>query len=277
MTLTYDLHSHSTASDGLLSPADLTLRAAAKGVTHLALTDHDTLAGQYQAEQTAKAAGINLINGIELSADWQGRCIHIVGLGVATDNPQLTEGCRSVAEQRDERARRMAAKIAKLGFDNVYAEVSEQAGSAMITRSHFARFLLNKGRITSLQQAFDRYLGEGKPCYVSGQWPELAQAVAWIRAAGGVAVLAHPLRYNLTKTVSRKLLAEFVDEGGQALEVVTGQNNPNHVQTSADWARQFGLAASVGSDFHDPGTGYLELGKLLPLPSDLQPVWHLLH
>ncbi|MDT8406483.1 MAG: PHP domain-containing protein [Methylococcales bacterium] len=276
MTSVYDLHCHSTASDGLLSPTELVNRAARQGVTHLALTDHDTLQGQAEAQLACQAQGITFIPGIELSAGWRKLCVHIVGLHIDLDNPRLRQGCQALAIQRTERARLISTKLAKIGIPDAYESIQQHIGVSMPTRAHFAHFLLKQGHISQLQQAFDRYLGQGKPCYVNGEWPSLNEVVTWIHDAGGIAVLAHPLRYSLSKTQTRLLLTEFTVAGGQAIEVVTGQSNHDQIQTSAQWARRFNLAASQGSDFHHPDNIYVELGKLAAMPTDLKPVW-LLH
>jgi len=273
----YDLHCHSTASDGSLSPTDLILRAKAQGVTALAMTDHDTTAGLKEAEQAAQAQGIRLIKGIELSASWQGKCLHIVGLGINPRYPPLAEASQNLQNVRLQRAEKIAAKLAKKQIMGAFEAVMALAGDGMVTRSHFADFLVRQNHVGSHQEAFDRYLGKGKPAYCNTVWADMELAIGWIVQSGGVAVLAHPLRYQLTASGLGKLLAAFKDSGGQAMEVVTGHYNPDEIYRLAYFAHQFGLAGSVGSDFHTPENQWVELGKLAPLPNNIRPVWNLLN
>lgn len=275
MTLKYDLHSHSTASDGALSPTELLARAKEQGVTSIALTDHDSIAGLNEAITAAKAFNIELINGIELSTTWRNRCLHIVGLNINPESELLTKGIENLQQLRGKRAKKISSKLEKKGIFGAYDSVSNAAGDGMITRSHFADFLLHENYVTTGQEAFDRYLGQGKPAYVSTVWAELTEAVYWIKKAGGIAVLAHPLRYKMTASWMRRLLTEFKEMGGEALEVVTGRSNEEEIRLGYNYAKKFGLAASVGSDFHSPENQWVELGRLAPLPSDLQPVWEL--
>lgn len=277
MSEIYDLHCHSTASDGVLSPTELVQRASQHGVTHLSLTDHDTTQGLAEAQATADANGIHLINGIELSTSWQNHCFHIVGLGINPLNPTLTAGIHNLQLIRTERAEQIAAKLTKNRIPGALAAVKEIAGAGMITRTHFADFLLSQRHVSTQQEAFDRYLGNGKPAYVSTTWAELRDAVGWITEAGGIAVLAHPLRYKLTASRLRRLFTSFKDAGGQSMEVVTGRTNPDEIRRTSLFASQFQLAGSVGSDFHNPANVWVELGRLAPLPKQIQPVWELLH
>jgi len=271
----YDLHCHSTASDGALSPTELVQRAQQKGVTALALTDHDTTAGLPEAERCADAIGIRLIKGIELSANWQNQCFHIVGLGIDPNYPPLAEASRNLQNLRLQRAEIIAAKLAKKHILGAFEAVKQAAGDGMITRSHFADFLLSQNCVSSHQDAFDKYLAKGKPAYCSTEWADMPLAVSWIVQSGGVAVLAHPLRYQLTASWMRKLLAAFKEAGGMAIEVVTGRYNPDEIRRVADFAMRYQLAGSVGSDFHNPDNQWVELGKLAPLPDKIQPVWEL--
>jgi len=277
MSELYDLHCHSTASDGALSPAAVVERARQQGVTALALTDHDTTAGLDEAQQAAEAAGIRLISGIELSTSWQGKCLHIVGLGIDPGYTPLAEATHRLRHTRLERAEQIALKLEKKRIPGALDAVKKMAGDSMITRTHFADFLLSQGHVLSQQEAFDRYLAKGKAAYVATPWAEMSVAVDWITQAGGVAVLAHPLRYQLTASWLRRLLAAFKDAGGQAVEIVTGRYNAEEIGNMADYARRFGLAGSAGSDFHTPTNQYVELGRLAPLPPGIQPVWELLH
>ncbi|EIC29669.1 MULTISPECIES: PHP domain-containing protein [Methylomicrobium] len=276
MSEIYDLHCHSTASDGALSPAELVRRAHRQGVTALALTDHDTTAGLGEAQRTAQAEGLRFIPGIELSCQWQGKCLHIVGLGIDPAYAPLAEATHDLRNVRLHRAEQMAQKLEKKRIHGALEAVKRMAGDSMITRTHFADFLLSQGHVTSQQEAFDRYLAKGKAAYVATPWAEMGVAIDWIVKSGGVAVLAHPLRYQLTANWLRRLLNAFKEAGGQAVEVVTGRYNPEEIRNMADHASRFGLAGSAGSDFHSPDNQYVELGRLAPLPPAIRPVWDLL-
>ena len=275
MTERYDLHCHSTASDGALSPSALVYRAHQQGVSVLALTDHDTTMGLSQARSCAADLGLCLINGIELSASWQNKCLHIIGLGIDPDYEPLATATAQLRTSRLERAVKIAEKLEKKRITGALVGVQKAAGDGMITRSHFANFLLSQFHVSTQQEAFDRYLGKGKPAYVSTTWAEMALAIQWITQSGGVAVLAHPLRYQLTASWMKRLLGAFKDAGGQGIEVITGRTNPDEIKLLANYASSFGLAGSVGSDFHNPVNPWLELGRLAPLPETVQPVWEL--
>ncbi len=275
MTERYDLHCHSTASDGALSPSALVYRAHQQGVSVLALTDHDTTMGLSQARSCAADLGIHLINGIELSASWQNKCLHIIGLGIDPDYEPLATATAQLRTSRLERAVKIAEKLEKKRITGALVGVQKAAGDGMITRSHFADFLLSQFHVSTQQEAFDRYLGKGKSAYVSTTWAEMALAIQWISQSGGVAVLAHPLRYQLTASWMKRLLAAFKDAGGQGIEVITGRTNTDEIKILANYASSFGLAGSVGSDFHNPVNPWLELGRLAPLPETVQPVWEL--
>lgn len=275
MTQLYDLHCHSTASDGALSPTDLIKRAAEKGVTTLALTDHDTTAGLLEAQNSANFLGLTLINGIEISAQWEKLGIHIVGLNITPEHEELQKVIAQLHLMRTERAEKISQKLAKKGILNALESVQKVARNEMITRVHFANFLVSQAHVATVSEAFDRYLGDGKVAYVSTIWTPLETAVQAIRTAGGVAVLAHPLRYKLTATRMRKLLSTFKNAGGQGMEVVTGRYNPDEMRVLANFATQFELAGSAGSDFHSPENQWLELGRLAPLPEKVKPVWEL--
>jgi predicted metal-dependent phosphoesterase TrpH len=276
MSEIYDLHCHSTASDGALPPAELVRRAHRQGVTALALTDHDTTAGLDEAKRAAEAEGLRFIPGIELSCQWQGKCLHIVGLGIDPAYEPLAEATHNLRNVRLQRAEQIALKLEKKRIPGALEAVKIMAGESMITRTHFADFLLSQGHVTSQQEAFDRYLAKGKAAYVATPWAEMSIAVDWIVKSGGVAVLAHPLRYQLTASWLRRLLNAFKEAGGQAVEVVTGRYNAEEIQTMANHAKRSGLAGSAGSDFHNPANQYVELGRLALLPPDVQPVWELL-
>ncbi len=275
MTEKYDLHCHSTASDGALSPTEVIQRAQQQGVSSLALTDHDTINGQAEAIEAALLNNINFIPGIEISTTWENKCFHIVGLNIDPDNTTLISGINNLQTLRTERAQKIALKLEKRRIPNAYEAVVKAAKGGMITRSHFADFLLANNYVTTQQQAFDRYLGKGKTAFVSTVWADLDQTVSWIKQAGGVAVVAHPLRYNLTASWMKRFLAAFKEMGGQGIEVVTGRSSADEIRRSLIYANQYQLAASVGSDFHTPANQWVELGRLAPLPENIRPVWEL--
>lgn len=275
MSSIYDLHSHSTASDGALSPSELVQKASEAGVKVLALTDHDTLAGLAEARRAARQCGLTLIDGVELSVTWQDQCFHIVGLNVNAHHEPLRQGIEHLQTIRVERAREMARCLAKRNIPGAYEAVVKMAGGGMITRTHFARYLVGQGYAKDVRSVFERFLVKGKPGYVPTQWAELEAAIGWIESAGGVAVLAHPLRYKLTGNKMRRLLAAFREAGGRGIEIVWGNSSAQDIQTCAAYARQFELAGSVGSDFHSPENSWLRLGRLAPLPSAIKPVWAL--
>ncbi len=273
MTYKYDLHSHSTASDGALSPTELVIRAKAQNVTALALTDHDTISGLNEAIETANLMEINLIPSIELSTTWKKRCLHIVGLNIDPSSKILLDGLKCQQTIRAERAKTIALKLEKKGIKGAYEAVVSASKNGMITRSHFADFLLKENHVSQGQEAFDRYLGDGKPAYVATIWADLNDAINWIQQAGGVAVLAHPLRYKMTASWMRRLLVEFKEMGGVGIEVVTGRSSKEDIRISANYAKKFELAGSVGSDFHTPKNQWVELGRFPQLPEEILPIW----
>ena len=269
-----DLHCHSNVSDGLLAPAEVARRAHAGGVTVWSLTDHDELGGQSEARAAAEALGIRYLPGVEISVTWAARTLHVVGLGVDPSCPTLVEGLRATRNGRTARAQAMAAALEAVGIPGAYEGALRFVSNPdLISRTHFARFLVEKGFAPSTADVFDRFLGEGKPGYVPHRWATLENAVSWIGAAGGIAVIAHPGRYRYTPLEFDALFGAFVDLGGRAIEVVTGSHTPDQYREYADVARRFGFEASRGSDFHAPGEGRVELGALPPLPPDLTPVW----
>jgi len=272
----YDLHCHSTASDGALSPTELIKRAHEQGVTSLALTDHDTTAGLAEARAAAAASGIKLISGIELSTSWHDKCFHIVGLGIDPDYGPLAQATQNLQTVRLERAEKIAQKLEKKRIPGAFEAVKRAAGDSMITRTHFADFLLSQHHVSTQQEAFDRYLARGKPAYVSTPWAELEQAINWITESGGIAVLAHPLRYKLTANWMKRLLTAFKEAGGQGIEVVTSRISADEIKLVAGYAARFELAGSAGSDFHNPENQWVELGRLALLPPHIKPVWELL-
>jgi predicted metal-dependent phosphoesterase TrpH len=269
-----DLHCHSSQSDGVLSPRELALRAAGQGVHVWSLTDHDELSGLSEAQQVANALGLHFIPGVEISVTWMGRTIHIVGLNIDPANARLSQGLETIRSQRADRARIMGENLEALGFPGCYEGALSYAGNALLlSRTHFARFMLEQGYCSRMQQVFDLYLGEGKPGFVEAQWACLEQALGWIHAAGGVAVVAHPGRYRFSSIQFNALFDSFRDLGGQAIEVVTGSHYPDQYLEYANVARRYGFLASRGSDFHGPGESRIDLGQLPQLPSGLEPVW----
>lgn len=261
-----DLHAHSTASDGALAPADLVTAAKAAGVTTLALTDHDTLAGLGEAEAAAIGLGLRLVPGIELSAEWNGSTLHVLGLGIDPGAPALRDGVAAQRAVRIARADEIAARLERAGCGDA-VQHARASGERALTRTHFAAGLVATGRCRDQQQAFDRWLSRGRPGFVQGAWTPLAEALAWIGAAGGVASLAHPLRYRFSGGALRRLCDEFKAEGGSALEVVTGRANEDQVRALAQHARRAGLAGTRGSDFHGPGAPWSMLGALAAFPA----------
>lgn len=270
-----DLHCHSTVSDGLMRPAALVERAHANGVDLLALTDHDEIGGLEEAAQAAEALGIRFVNGTEISVSWgDDQTVHIVGLGFDRNNAALATGLAHVRSGRDARAERISAELAKVGIDGAYEGALKYVGNqALVSRSHFARYIVERGFARDVKTVFDHWLAKGKPGYVSHVWAELGEAVGWIKAAGGIAVIAHPGRYRLTPTQRRELYVAFKDLGGQGIEVVSGSQNGDDIREFAGIAREFGFLASRASDFHGPGESYNDLGRMAQLPSDLTPVW----
>jgi len=271
--LRYDLHLHSRCSDGVLAPAALVARAAVAGVDILALTDHDCTDGIAEAAAAAHAAGIGFVAGVEISVTWQEMTVHIVGLGIAIDDAPLQHGLASLIERRRERGSEIARKLAKRRIHDAYEGAVALTGGTVLGRAHFARFLVQQGYVSTQAAAFKQYLARGAAAYAPVRWAALAEAVGWINAAGGQAVIAHPTRYKLSNGKLRQLLGEFKQCGGAAIEVVCGGQAAHTTAHSAQLASEFGLAASVGSDFHSPDTPWLEPGKLAPLPEACVPVW----
>jgi len=271
----YDLHCHSTASDGLLAPAELVRRAAGNGVDVLALTDHDELCGLAEARMEAQALGLRFIDGVEVSVSWGGITIHVVGLNIDPGNQQLQQGLHAIRQGRTERAKKMAADLARVGIpgslEGAYAYVENPN---LIGRTHFARFLAEKRYVSDVKSAFQHYLVNGKPGYVPHQWATLEDGLAYIKAGGGIAVVAHPGRYRLTRAEMRSFLGEFKDGGGSGIEVVTSSHTSEQFLEYAILANEFGFLASRGSDFHGPGESRVDLGRLPSLAADLKPVWH---
>lgn len=267
-----DLHSHSLASDGTLTPRELVARAAAAGVQVLALTDHDETAGHAEAELAAAEFGIRFVPGVEISVTWEGITLHVVGLNVDA-HPLLEQGLARLRAFRDWRAEEIGRRLAKHGVRDAYAGACALARGRIVSRTHFAQYLASQGFGRDARGVFQHFLRRNKPGHVPGNWAALDEAVGWVRAAGGIAVLAHPARYDLSATKLRRLLAEFMACGGEAMEVVSGSHSREDNEAMAAHARRTGLLASAGSDFHGPENPWVELGRLPELPAGCVPVW----
>ena len=268
-----DLHTHSNCSDGSLRPADLVTRAAAAGIDVLALTDHDTVAGLEEAEHGAGIHGLRLVPGAEISATWRAQSIHVLGLWIDPASPQLRSSLNAQEERRRVRMRKICARLEKLGLPGAELLAAVESSPGVPTRAHLANALVAGGHVARADEAFRKYLGSGKSANVAAEWPALEVVVGWIRAAGGEAVLAHPARYSLSAGARRRLLADFAAAGGAALEVVSGGNGAEHVDSLAVLAVKHGFMGSVGSDFHDPQLTWNPLGRSLKLPDCVTPVW----
>lgn len=271
-----DLHTHTFRSDGTLPPAALVARARAQGVKTLAVTDHDVTDGLPEAQAAADAAGVTLIPGVEISVTWNEQTVHVVGLSIDARDRTLQTGLAQLREFRNWRAQEMDRRLAKKRISGAYDYVVNLAGGSILSRTHFAHFLVAHGFSRTLGEAFKHYLKRGCPGYVPGRWATLSEAVGWIRGSGGVAVIAHPARYRLTSGKLRRLLDEFKQCGGQAIEVISGSHSPADNARFAAISVTHQLAASLGSDYHGPEKPWVELGRLPALPSECNPVWHLL-
>lgn len=275
--LNADLHCHSVVSDGTMTPEDLAARAAANGVELWSLTDHDEIGGQRRAAEAARAHGMRYLTGTEISVTFAGETVHIVGLGFDPDDAGMRHGLLETRGGRGERAREIAAGLAQVGIKGAYEGALKYVGNPeLVSRTHFARYLVEAGVCRDTSEVFRRYLVEGKPGFVPHRWASLKSAVQWITDAGGIAVIAHPARYRLTANEEYALFTEFKAHGGRGVEVVTGSHTAAEAVKYADAAREFGLAASRGSDFHSPGESHTDLGQLPYLPGELTPVWELL-
>lgn len=270
-----DLHSHSYCSDGELAPAALVARAVARGVGLLALTDHDSVDGVAEARAAATTAGIGFVAGVELSCRWEGHDIHVVGLAIDPENPVLQAGLASQHEARRNRGRQIGERLARAGVPGCHARACELAGHDRPGRPHFARAIVEAGQARDIEHAFNRYLKQGQAAYVPTQWAPIPEAVAWIRAAGGVAVVAHPSRYKLTRSKLKRLLTQFAAAGGQALEVQLPRQQPNQTASLVEMALSLGLAGSVASDFHGGHMPWAQLGAAGELVPGIRPVWEL--
>ena len=275
--LNADLHCHSVVSDGTLTPEVLAERAKTNGVELWALTDHDEIGGQKRAAAAAKAQGLKYLTGTEISVTFAGETVHIVGLGFDADDAAMVQGLRATRGGREQRAMEMSDGLAKVGIKGAYQGALKFVGNPeLISRTHFARFLVESGVCSETNEVFRKYLTEGKPGYVPHRWASLRDAVGWITGAKGLAIIAHPARYKFTPNEEYALFTEFKAHGGRGVEVVTGSHTAAEYVKYADTAKEFGLAASRGSDFHSPEESRTDLGTLPFLPGELTPVWELL-
>ena len=275
-TLNADLHCHSVMSDGTLTPEALAERAAANGVNLWSLTDHDEIAGQARALQAAQAAGMQYLTGTEISVSFAGKTVHIVGLGFDAHDPRMAQGLLKTRGGREQRAQEMADQLAAVGIPGCFEGALRFVGNPeLISRTHFARHLVESGVCSDTHEVFRNYLTEGKPGFVPHRWASLREAVQWITECAGVAVIAHPARYKFTANEEYALFSEFKTHGGVGVEVVTGSHTAHEVTVYAQVAQEFGLAASRGSDFHSPHESRIDLGLLPDLPKGLKPVWEL--
>lgn len=273
MTLHYDLHSHSQASDGSLTATELVARALAAQIDVLALTDHDSVDGLAEARAAAVGTPLQLVAGVEISVTWKTQTVHIVGLNVDPENAQFRAGLDSLQGFRNWRAEEIGRRLDKAGIPDAYAGARRFASGRIISRTHFAHYLVEQGRARTLRDVFKKFLVNNKPGFVSGEWASLEQALSWIQAAGGEAVVAHPARYKLTPTKLRRLLTEFKDAGGAAIEVVSGSHSTDDMHRMAGVAHSLELRASRGSDYHGPENPWVELGRIPMLPVCCVPVW----
>lgn len=273
--LTVDLHCHSNVSDGVLAPEAVARYAHGSGVDVWALTDHDEVGGIVPARAAALELGMRFVPGVEISITWANSTVHIVGLQIDEQNPTLVQGLADTRSGRDSRGREIAAQLEKAGIPGAYEGALKYVGNPdLMSRTHFARYLVECGVANNTPDVFRKYLTEGKPGYVPHRWASLEQAVGWIKAAGGIAVIAHPGRYKISPTAEGALFDEFKDLGGAAIEVVTGSHTPDQYPHYAELARRYGFLASRGTDFHAPGENRVEFAQLPPLPGNLTPVWH---
>jgi predicted metal-dependent phosphoesterase TrpH len=270
-----DLHCHSTVSDGLLTPSEVAWRAKSNGVDLLALTDHDEVRGLSEAADAARDAGLRFVPGVEISVTYASETVHILGLRIDAQDTRLVEGLTRTRSGREQRGREMGRQLADVGIEGVFEGALKYVGNPeLISRTHFARYLVEAGVCRDVREVFTKYLVYGKPGYVPMQWAALGDALTWIRDAGGVAVVAHPGRYRYDQTALMAFLDEFKDRGGVGIEVVTGSHTPDQYRRFAQLARDYGFLASRGSDFHGPEESRVDLGRLPPLPEGLTPVWH---
>jgi len=273
MSQHYDLHSHSLASDGTLSPAALVAAAHAASVDVLALTDHDTTTGIAVATACARQLGMQLVPGVEVSVSWGSQTVHVLGLGVDPGCQALQDGLADLRAFRDWRAEEIGRRLARAGIGGCYEGARQLAQGSIVSRTHFAHHLVATGHAASVRDVFKRFLVNNKPGHVAGQWADLEAAMSWIAAAGGVAVIAHPARYNMTASKLRRLIGEFRECGGIGIEVVSGSHSRDNITAMAALSRNEGMLASCGSDYHGPENPWVRLGELAELPAGCRPVW----
>jgi len=273
--LKVDLHCHSNVSDGVLPPAEVAGYARKGGVDVWALTDHDEVGGTAAARAAAQEQGMRFVAGVEISITWAGETVHIVGLQIDENNEALTKGLEATRSGRDARGQEIGNQLAKVGIHGAYEGALEYVDNpALMSRTHFARFLVDKGYCKDVPEVFKKYLSPGQPGYVEHRWATLQDAVGWIKGAGGIAVIAHPGRYKFTDMQEGVLFDEFKQLGGMAIEVVTGSHTPDQYPEYAKLANAYGFLASRGTDFHAPGEARVDFGLLPPLPGSVKPVWH---
>jgi len=273
MSPVYDLHTHTTASDGELSPKALVVKAKSSGIDVLAITDHDSTEGITEAENEASKQNIKMLPGVELSVTWTDKNFHIVGLGIDPANRKLQASLKETEELREQRAINIGKKLEKIGVTKAYYEARALAGANTLTRSHFARVLIHQGFAADSREVFKKYLVHNKPGFVKTSWVEMESGIKLLKDAGGEAILAHPLRYNITASWLRRFLTAFKESGGIGIEVVTGSSNADEINTAAAYARRFELSGSAGSDFHGYDNTWVKLGKLAAMPASVTPVW----
>ena len=269
-----DLHCHSTASDGLLSPEAMVRRAATNGVSLFSLTDHDDLGGLATARAVAEQVGMQFVNGVEISVEWGGLQVHVLGYNFDAGDARLNAELHAIRTGRIERAKRMGEALEQAGIPGCFEGAMRFAENPnLVSRAHFARYLAECGVCKDVRSVFDSYIVPGRPGYVDHRWATLAEAVSWVVGAGGIAAIAHPGRYKFSRAEMRQFLEEFKHQGGQAIEVVSGSHSKDNVTQSARWAKEFGFMATCGSDFHAPDESYVDLGRIDPLPAGLVPIW----
>jgi 3',5'-nucleoside bisphosphate phosphatase len=270
----YDLHCHSTRSDGLLAPAEIVRRAVSRGVDVLALTDHDEVAGLAEAQETAHEAGLEFVCGSELSVSWEDLTIHVIALRIDPMHAGLAAGLETIRNGRESRGQRIAEALKVAGIPGAWEGARRYVTSErLISRTHFARFLVEAGHAREIKDVFKRFLAPGLPGYVEHAWATLPDAIGWIHAAGGDAVLAHPGRYKVSSSGLQRLLGDFRDAAGDAIEVLSPSHTASQVAQFASLSRKYGLRGSMGSDYHGPGESSIDLGDLPPLPAGVTPVW----
>lgn len=273
MSLKYDLHSHSTASDGSWQPGELVKLAVKQQVDVLALTDHDTTAGLPEAMLASEQYGLQLVPGVEISVSWNKQTIHIIGLNIDPSYPPLLQGLEKLCSFREWRACEIARKLEKSGIENAMEGAAAYAKGSLITRTHFAHYLVKEGLAKDFRDVFKRYLTKNKPGYVSGQWASLEQAISWIRGAGGQAVIAHPARYKMTSKKLKGMIGDFIECGGEGIEVASSSHSRDERYIMAGLANTYNLHASCGSDYHGPENPWAQLGRFAEFPDGCTPIW----